>query len=197
MIKKNEQSSGEEKSNIAEIKEEVKWFIELDFRPESVDIEDVYDRYENLSNKIMNARMEEAECEELYSELVEQQAILEYHFGQATQAATRYFSKKVDLLEDSITKSQGVQLATFSIVISILAFILTNANILSAKDIDFKNVLLVNLGYLLSVFVLFAMVYFFLGLHKANKYKKTTAATFIIIPILLLSAISIIAILMP
>ena len=37
----------------------------------------------------------------------------------------------------------------FSIVLTILAFVLTNAKILAASEIDFKNVLLVNLSFLL------------------------------------------------
>lgn len=99
-------------------------------------------------------------------------------------------------LQDSYRRLQGLQLAVFSIVLTILAFVLTNAKILAASQIDFKNVLLVNLSFLLSADFLFSCIYLFLGPIFYSKKGKLRIFTFIVLPIILIVAIVLVAIFM-
>lgn len=107
--------------------------------------------------------------------------------------------KTVSALEKDFKNAQFLQLATFSIVMSIIAFILTNAKILAAEAIDFRNVLLVNLSYILAVDFLFALVYLFIG-HSDDashsERKKLKFFLFLIFPIVLIVAIVLISLFM-
>lgn len=99
-------------------------------------------------------------------------------------------------LQDEYKKHQGLQLATFSIVLTILAFVLTNARILTIEQIDFKNILLVNLSFILSTNILFSFIYLFLGPIFYSKKGKLRIFCFIILPIILILAIVFISICM-
>lgn len=84
----------------------------------------------------------------------------------------------VKSLENNFRSAQFLQLATFSIVLTILTFILSNAKILAADSIDFRNVLLVNLSNLLAVDFLFGLVYLFIGSwSKKSKAKQKNVNT--------------------
>ena len=99
-------------------------------------------------------------------------------------------------LQESYKKTQGLQLAVFSIVLTILAFVLTNAKILAAEAINFKNVLLVNLSFILSSDFLFSLIYLFIGPVFYSKRGALRIFTFVIFPIILVSAIVCVAIFM-
>lgn len=104
--------------------------------------------------------------------------------------------KKLGRIENNIRNAQGMQLAVFSIVLTILAFVLTNAKILAASEIDFKNVLLVNVSYLLSADIFFSLIYLFMG---PVFHQKSTALRYLILvvaPIFLTIALVLIAIFM-
>lgn len=104
--------------------------------------------------------------------------------------------KKTLELQDEHKKHQGLQLAVFSIVLSILAFVLTNSKILAAEHINFKNVLLVNLSFILSVDILFSFIYLFLGPIFYSKKCRLRVFLFIILPILIIAAIVLISLYM-
>ena len=121
---------------------------------------------------------------------------LNYIYDTSSIPINQVLVNKTLELQDSYRRHQGLQLAVFSIVLTILAFVLTNAKILAATDIDFKNVLLVNLSFLLSADVLFSFIYLFLGPIFYSKKGKLRIFTFIILPIMLISAIALVAIFM-
>lgn len=74
-------------------------------------------------------------------------------------------------LNEKIDKQQGVQFATFSIFLTILAFVLTNTKVLSIAEICTKTVLLVNL--ILTCCFNFVLFYcFFSRFTFIKKLKK-------------------------
>lgn len=119
---------------------------------------------------------------------------LNYIYDEASIQINNVIATKTQELEESTRKNQGIQLAVFSIVLSILAFVLTNAKILAVDDISFKNVLLVNLSFILSSDVLFSLIYLFMGPSFYSKKGNLRIFTFIILPILLIAAIVLVAI---
>lgn len=118
---------------------------------------------------------------------------LNYIYDTSSIPINSVIVKKTLELQDEYKKHQGLQLAVFSIVLTILAFVLTNAKILAAEQIDFKNVLLVNLSFILSADVLFSFIYLFLGPIFYSKKGGLRTVTFIIVPILLVISIVLIA----
>ena len=114
---------------------------------------------------------------------------LNYIYDTTATPINSVIVKKTLELQDENKKHQGVQLAIFSMVLSILAFVLTNAKILAVEQINFKNVLLVNLSFILSIDILFSFIYLFLGPIFYNKKGKLRLFTFIILPILLIASI--------
>lgn len=121
---------------------------------------------------------------------------LNYIYDTSSIPINHVLVNKTLELQDSYRRLQGLQLAVFSIVLTILAFVLTNAKILAASEIDFKNVLLVNLSFLLSADILFSCIYLFLGPIFYSKKGKLRTFTFIILPIILIVAIILVAIFM-
>ncbi len=119
---------------------------------------------------------------------------LNYIYDEASIQINNVIAAKTQELEESTRKNQGIQLAVFSIVLSILAFVLTNAKILAVDDISFKNILLVNLSFILSSDVLFSLIYLFMGPSFYSKKGNLRIFTFIILPILLIAAIVLVAI---
>lgn len=95
--------------------------------------------------------------------------------------------------EQTIRNTQGMQLTVFSIVLTILAFVLTNAKILAAADINFRNVLLVNISYLLSADIFFSFIYIFIGPVFHRKSKWMFISFMILMPILLIAALVLVA----
>ncbi len=75
-------------------------------------------------------------------------------------------------LEQDMKSTQALQLTVFSIILTILAFVLTNAKILAADGIDLRNVLLVNISYLIAVCTLFALIYLFIYPAVKNEKRK-------------------------
>ena len=120
---------------------------------------------------------------------------LNYIFDSAAIPINNIIATKTQELEELTRKNQGVQLAVFFIVLSILAFVLTNAKILAVNEISFKNVLLTNLSFILSADVLFSLIYLFMGPVFYSKKGHLRIFTFIILPILLIAAIVLISIL--
>lgn len=118
---------------------------------------------------------------------------LNYIYDTSSIPINSVIVKKTLELQDEYKKHQGLQLAVFSIVLTILSFVLTNARILAAEQIDFKNVLLVNLSFILSADVLFSFIYLFLGPIFYSKKGGLRTVTFIIVPILLVISIVLIA----
>ena len=114
---------------------------------------------------------------------------LNYIYDTTSTPINSVIVKKTLELQDENKKHQGVQLAIFSMVLSILAFVLTNAKILAVEQINFKNVLLVNLSFILSIDILFSFIYLFLGPIFYSKKGKLRLFTFIILPILLIVSI--------
>lgn len=114
---------------------------------------------------------------------------LNYIYDTTSTPINSVIVKKTLELQDENKKHQGVQLAIFSMVLSILAFVLTNAKILAVEQINFKNVLLVNLSFILSIDILFSFIYLFLGPIFYSKKGKLRLFTFIILPILLIASI--------
>ena len=114
---------------------------------------------------------------------------LNYIYDTTSTPINSVIVKKTLELQDENKKHQGIQLAIFSMVLSILAFVLTNAKILAVEQINFKNVLLVNLSFILSIDILFSFIYLFLGPIFYSKKGKLRLFTFIILPILLIVSI--------
>ena len=114
---------------------------------------------------------------------------LNYIYDTTSTPINSVIVKKTLELQYENKKHQGVQLAIFSMVLSILAFVLTNAKILAVEQINFKNVLLVNLSFILSIDILFSFIYLFLGPIFYSKKGKLRLFTFIILPILLIASI--------
>lgn len=114
---------------------------------------------------------------------------LNYIYDTTSTPINSVIVKKTLELQDENKKHQGIQLAIFSMVLSILAFVLTNAKILAVEQINFKNVLLVNLSFILSIDILFSFIYLFLGPISYSKKGKLRLFTFIILPILLIVSI--------
>lgn len=119
---------------------------------------------------------------------------LNYIYDEAAVQINNVFASKTQELEEETRQRQGIQLAIFSIVLSILAFVLTNAKILAVENISFKNVLLVNLSFILSSDVLFSLIYLFMGPAFYSKKGGLRIFTFIILPILLIVAITLVSI---
>lgn len=114
---------------------------------------------------------------------------LNYIYDTTSTPINSVIVKKTLELQDENKKHQGIQLAIFSMVLSILAFVLTNAKILAVEQINFKNILLVNLSFILSIDILFSFIYLFLGPIFYSKKGKLRLFTFIILPILLIVSI--------
>ena len=75
---------------------------------------------------------------------------LNYIYDITSIPINNIIAQKTMEMEESYKKSQGLQLAVFSIVLTILAFVLTNAKVLTIDNIGFKNILLVNLSFILA-----------------------------------------------
>ena len=121
---------------------------------------------------------------------------LNYIYDTSSIPINSVIVKKTLELQDEYKKHQGLQLAVFSIVLTILAFVLTNAKILAAEQINFKNVLLVNLSFILSADVFFLFIYLFLGPIFYSKKGGLRTFSFIVFPILLVVSIVLIALYM-
>lgn len=121
---------------------------------------------------------------------------LNYIYDTSSIPINSVIVKKTLELQDEYKKHQGLQLAVFSIVLTILAFVLTNAKILAAEQINFKNVLLVNLSFILSADVFFSFIYLFLGPIFYSKKGGLRTFSFIVLPILLVVSIVLIALYM-
>lgn len=104
---------------------------------------------------------------------------LNYIYDTTSTPINSVIVKKTLELQDENKKHQGIQLAIFSMVLSILA----------VEQINFKNVLLVNLSFILSIDILFSFIYLFLGPIFYSKKGKLRLFTFIILPILLIVSI--------
>jgi len=121
---------------------------------------------------------------------------LNYIFDITSIPINNIIAKKTMEMEESYKKSQGIQLAVFSIVLTILAFVLTNAKILSVDGISVKNVLLVNLSFILSADVFFSFIYLFLGPVFYSKKGRLRFFTFIFLPIILIAGIVLVSLFM-
>jgi len=121
---------------------------------------------------------------------------INYIYDEASIQINSLIAQKTQEIEERIRNNQGVQLAVFSIVLSILAFVLTNARILTIDDISFKSVLLVNLSFMLSANILFSLIYLFMGPIFYSKKGRLRIFTFVILPILLIAAIVLVALFM-
>ena len=121
---------------------------------------------------------------------------LDWVYDERNIYVTELLLSKTQVIEDSLRNTQGMQLTVFSIVLTILAFVLTNAKILAATDIDFKNVLLVNISYLLSADVFFSFIYLFIGPALFRSSKRILIIFLILVPILLSAALVLVALYM-
>ncbi len=121
---------------------------------------------------------------------------LNYIYDTTAIPINSIIAKKTIEMEENYKKTQGLQLAVFSIVLTILAFVLTNAKVLAADNIDFKSVLLVNMSFILSADVFFSLIYIFLGPAFYSKKGKLRFFVFIAFPIIQVVLIAIIAIFM-
>ena len=84
-----------------------------------------------------------------------------------------------------LENSLGLQFGIFSAVLSVLSFVLNNAKLLSYEEIDFRNVLLINLSHILACAVMFYFAMWFIKPYKHSKGRVWTL-TLIIIAICLL-----------
>lgn len=121
---------------------------------------------------------------------------LENIYNSVSKTSNDILAKKLMEAEDYNKKKQAFDLAIYSIVLSILAFILMNVNVLSIEGIMFKNVLLVNLSFLLVADVLFSLIYIFLSPAFYSKKGHLRLFVFIILPILLMISIVLVSMLM-
>ncbi len=122
---------------------------------------------------------------------------LNYVYDTVSRAINLNITEKVFELEDNVKNHQGLQLAVFSIVLSILAFVLTNAKILAADGISFRNVMLVNLSFILAADVFFSLIYLFMGPVFYSTKGGLRWFIFAVLPILLIIAIVLISVLVP
>lgn len=148
-------------------------------------IEDIADRLLVIDKEMSSS---------LWDETNSQFDDVNYIYDTTSIYINNVFAKKTLEIEDSHKKAQGLQLAVFSIVLTILAFVLTNAKILAVDEIDYKNVLLVNLSFILSADVFFSLIYIFLGPVFYSKKGGLRFFSFILLPILLLAGIVVIAV---
>lgn len=116
---------------------------------------------------------------------VYQQSLPEIQKRQISELNT-----EVDKLNKKLENSLGTQFGIYSALLSILAFVLNNAKLFSYEEIDFKNILLINLSYILVCAVLF---YFVLWFIKPYKHSKGRVWSLVIIIAVLIGAICFIA----
>ena len=106
--------------------------------------------------------------------------IYQSHFPVLVNKQTTLLNTKVEKLNNKLETSLGTQFGIFSALLSILAFVLTNAKILTIESISFKNVLLVNLSYILVCSVLFYFVLWFIKPYKHSKGRVWSLVAIII-----------------
>jgi heme/copper-type cytochrome/quinol oxidase subunit 4 len=100
--------------------------------------------------------------------------------------------KELAVLREKTEMAQPIQLAIFSVVLTVLSFILANA--VRAPVSSFKIIVLNNLSYLFMSVVLFSFVYLFLSLPRKEKKAKVNAiVTMIILAVVVMIAICVIA----
>lgn len=118
---------------------------------------------------------------------------LDWVYDERSIYVTEFLLTKTEENEQALRNTQGMQLTVFSIVLTILAFVLTNAKILAATEINFKNVLLVNISYLLSADIFFSFIYIFIGPIFHRKSKWMFISFMILMPIFLIVALVLVA----
>lgn len=121
---------------------------------------------------------------------------LNYIYDTSSIPINNIIASKTIELQENYKNMQGIQLAVFSIVLTILAFVLTNAKVLGDPEVVFKNVLLTNLSFILSADILFSFIYLFLGPVFYSKKGRLRIFTFIVLPLILIAAIICVALFM-
>lgn len=79
-----------------------------------------------------------------------------------------------------LENSLGLQFGIFSAVLSVLSFVLNNSKLLSYDDINFRNVLLINLSHILACAVMFYFAMWFIKPYKHSKGRVWTLTLIII-----------------
>lgn len=201
---KSDKTYAELKAEIDDIENKVLKLMETSERTSSGDIQDILDfnaeylaiikELEKTTGKML--KYDKARTCDLWDKTDSLYDDINYIYDASSIPINNIIASKTLELEDSYRKSQGLQLAVFSIVLSILAFVLTNAKILGAEGINFKNVLLVNLSFILCTDVLFLLIYLFIGPIFYSKKGKLRIFTFVILPIILVVALVLISVFM-
>lgn len=201
---KSDKTYAELKAEIDNIENKVLKLMETSERTSSGDIQDILDfnaeylsiikELEKTTGKML--KYDKARTCDLWDKTDSLYDDINYIYDASSIPINNIIASKTLELEDSYRKSQGLQLAVFSIVLSILAFVLTNAKILGAEGINFKNVLLVNLSFILCTDVLFSLIYLFIGPVFYSKKGKLRIFTFVILPIILVVALVLISVFM-
>ena len=114
---------------------------------------------------------------------------VEYHLHNHQIASLK---NDVDKLNRKLENSLGTQFGIFSALLTILAFVLNNAKLLTYSEINFKQILLVNLSYILVCAVLF---YFVLWFVKPYKHSKGRVWSLVVIIVVLAASICLLALL--
>lgn len=79
-----------------------------------------------------------------------------------------------------LENSLGLQFGIFSAVLSVLSFVLNNAKLLSYEEIDFRNVLLINLSHILACAVMFYFAMWFIKPYKHSKGRVWTLTLIVV-----------------
>lgn len=179
-------------------------FLEVSEKIKGGDLDDVVrfnEKYSIIDKKLNEASKmlidyDKSRTDALWDELDQKFDDFNYIYDASSVGINNIIVNSSKEIQESNKKSKGIDLAVYSIILSILAFVLTNAKILAASQIDFKNVLLVNLSFILSAVVLFTFIYVFLGVHSYGRNRKLKLFTLLVSPIVLVAAIVLVAIFM-
>ena len=190
------------KTDIDKLNEKVLLLMDLSEKTCDGNVEDILEfnneyvaitkELENITQRMLN--YDKTRATDLWDQTDSLNDDLNYIYDSASIPINNIIATKTQELEELTRKNQGVQLAVFSIVLSILAFVLTNAKILAVNEISFKNVLLTNLSFILCADVLFLLIYLFMGPVFYSKKGRLRMFTFIILPVLLIAAVVLISI---
>lgn len=202
MLSRNEKTKIEEELNSFE--NELLNLIDLSkiiIKGETKDILAFNNKYFELTKKIENIvsdtlKKDKKRDDPIWDRIDYANYDLENIYNSVSKIINDVLVKKAIEIEDQNKKKQALDLAVYSIVLSILAFILTNAGVLSVEGIAFKNVLLVNISFLLTTDVLFSLIYVFLGPAFYSKKGGLRIFVFIIAPIILITALVLISLFM-
>ena len=116
---------------------------------------------ESLKNEA-EEKNQEASCDKLIEDIVDAKSLIAFAYNENAASINKVMLSATAVIERDMKASQGLQLTVFSLVLTILAFVLNNSKILAVDDINLKNVLLVNVSFILATVVFFGLIYRFI-----------------------------------